>query len=71
MPFITIFEGNLNYLPSADAFKNGIYTIEIGRNDFDNAYRSLKLSPVQVKWTILPKLAKSVAVAVQVTSINS
>lgn len=57
--------GSLNYLPSADSFKTGIYTIEIGGNDFDNAYRSLKLSPLQVKQTILPKLAKSVAGAVQ------
>jgi len=65
MPFIIVFAGNLNYLPTADAFKKGIYTIEIGGNDFDNAYRSLKLSPVQVKQTILPKLAKSVASAVQ------
>eukprot|EP00253_Pinus_taeda_P015288 PITA_15288 len=57
--------GNLNYLPSADAFTKGIYTIEIGGNDFDNAYRTQKLSPVQVKQSILPKLAKSVAAAVQ------
>jgi len=57
--------GPLSYLPSAEAFKSGIYTIEIGGNDFSYAYMNLKLTTAQVKKTILPKVARSIVGAVQ------
>eukprot|EP01018_Ginkgo_biloba_P001294 Gb_16058 [translate_table: standard] len=57
--------GPLSYLPSAEAFQTGIYTIEIGGNDFSYGYMNLQLNTSQVKQTILPKVARSVAGAVQ------
>jgi len=57
--------GPLSNLPSAEAFTNGIYTIEIGGNDFSYGYMQLNLTAAQVKQTILPKLARSIAGAAQ------
>nr|ABR16067.1 unknown [Picea sitchensis] len=57
--------GAQSYLPSADAFDKGIYILEIGGNDFSYGYKNLKQSPGQVKQSILPKVAKSVAAAVK------
>lgn len=58
--------GPLAYLPSAEAFKqSGIYTIEIGGNDFSYGYMELNLTTAQLKQTILPKVATSVAAAAQ------
>lgn len=58
-------KGSFTSLPSAQSFQTGIYTIEIGGNDFDYAYRKLNLSPDQVKQTVLPQVAQSVAAGVQ------
>jgi phospholipase/lecithinase/hemolysin len=57
--------GSVSYLPSAEAFNSGIYTIEIGGNDFSYAYMTLNLNTTQVKETILPKIARSIEGAVQ------
>lgn len=41
--------GPLGRLPSEEAFRSGIYTIDIGGNDFSYAYMNLKLTTAQVK----------------------
>ena len=57
--------GNLTYLPSAEAFKSGIYILEIGGNDFSYGYMRLNLTTAQVKETLLSKVARSIVGAVQ------
>lgn len=57
--------GTQSYLPPADAFEKGIYILDIGGNDFSYGYKNLKLSPSQVKQTILPIVARNVAAAVK------
>lgn len=57
--------GPQSYLPSAGAFKSGLYTIEIGGNDFSYAYMTLNQTTAQVKATVVPKIAKSIGGAVQ------
>ncbi|KAH9300673.1 hypothetical protein KI387_012256, partial [Taxus chinensis] len=57
--------GGQGYLPTADTFRKGIYMLEIGGNDFSYGYMNLKLTPAQVKQTILPIVARNVANAVQ------
>ncbi|GLJ30084.1 hypothetical protein SUGI_0594900 [Cryptomeria japonica] len=57
--------GPLDYLPSEEAFKSGVYVLEIGGNDFSFGYMNLNLTPAQVKQTMLPKVARAVAGAVQ------
>eukprot|EP01018_Ginkgo_biloba_P002411 Gb_23543 [translate_table: standard] len=58
-------QGAQSYLPTPDSFKNGIYILEIGGNDFSYGYMNLKLNPAQVKQNILPKVANSIAGAVK------
>ncbi|KAH9300672.1 hypothetical protein KI387_012255, partial [Taxus chinensis] len=53
--------GPQSFLPTEDAFKSGIYSIEIGGNDFTYAYQTLKLSTTQIQQTVLPKVARSIA----------
>jgi len=57
--------GPLDRLPSEEAFRSGIYTIDIGGNDFSYAYMNLKLTTAQVKESFLPKVARSIVGAVQ------
>jgi len=57
--------GSLSNLPSAEAFKSGLYTIAIGGNDLNSGYMNFNLDPTQVKTTLLPKVAESIAGAVQ------
>uniref|UniRef100_A0A0D6R2X1 Uncharacterized protein n=1 Tax=Araucaria cunninghamii TaxID=56994 RepID=A0A0D6R2X1_ARACU len=57
--------GNLSYLPSEEAFKKGLYTVEIGGNDFSNGYMKSNMTTAQVKQTMLPRVARDVAGAVQ------
>ncbi|GLJ30059.1 hypothetical protein SUGI_0594410 [Cryptomeria japonica] len=58
-------KGSQGYLPTADTFKKAIYIVEIGGNDFSYGYMNLKLTPAQLKQTILPIVAKGVANAVK------
>eukprot|EP01018_Ginkgo_biloba_P002407 Gb_11296 [translate_table: standard] len=57
--------GPLSFLPSADAFKSGMYILEIGGNDFSYGYMNLQLNTTQVMLTILPKVVRSIAGAVE------
>eukprot|EP01018_Ginkgo_biloba_P002399 Gb_21378 [translate_table: standard] len=57
--------GPLSFLPSEDAFKRGMYILEIGGNDFSYGYMNLQLNTTQVKLTILPRVVRSIAGAVK------
>eukprot|EP00253_Pinus_taeda_P000661 PITA_00661 len=57
--------GNVSYLPTMDAFRTGIYVLEIGGNDFSFGYMNLGLNTSEVQRTILPKVARSIRGAVQ------
>eukprot|EP01018_Ginkgo_biloba_P013742 Gb_27654 [translate_table: standard] len=57
-------KGTQRLLPSADSFKTGLYTIEIGGNDFSYGYMNLKMNTTQVSMSILPRAVRSIAAAV-------
>eukprot|EP01018_Ginkgo_biloba_P002406 Gb_15494 [translate_table: standard] len=57
--------GAQSFLPTSDSFKNGIYIVDIGGNDFSHGYLNLNLNPAQIKQTVLPKVASSIAGSVE------
>ncbi|GLJ23954.1 hypothetical protein SUGI_0455390 [Cryptomeria japonica] len=63
--YLLCFAGSQGYLPTADTFRKAIYIVEIGGNDFSYSYMNLKLTPAQLKQTIMPIVAKGVANAVK------
>ncbi|KAH7307668.1 hypothetical protein KP509_22G071400 [Ceratopteris richardii] len=56
--------GRRNYLPSMDAFKDALYIIQIGGNDFTYAYMKLKMNTEQIKG-YLPGVVNAVTDAVK------
>ena len=65
-PLFVCGAGTQSYLSPANSFEKGIYILDIGGNDFSYGYKNLKLSPSQVKQSILPIMARNVAATVKV-----
>lgn len=57
-------KGLRNYLPRMNAFKDGLYIIQIGGNDFSYAYMKLKMNAQQIK-SYLPGVVNSITNAVK------
>lgn len=57
-------KGRRDYLPRMNAFKDGLYIIQIGGNDFSYAYMKLKMSAEQIKG-YLPGVVNAISNAVK------
>ncbi|KAI5070237.1 hypothetical protein GOP47_0014580 [Adiantum capillus-veneris] len=57
-------KGRRDYLPRMNAFKDGLYIIEIGGNDLSYAYMKLKMNAEQIK-SYLPGVVNAITNAVK------
>lgn len=57
-------KGRRNYLPRMNAFKDGLYIIQIGGNDFSYAYMKLKMNAQQIK-SYVPGVVNAITNAVK------
>eukprot|EP00250_Pteridium_aquilinum_P005538 c15613_g1_i2 orf=347-1504(+) len=57
-------KGRRNYLPRMNAFRDGLYIIQIGGNDFSYAYMKLKMNTEQIK-SYLPGVVNSISNAIK------